>query len=67
MHVTGMDPKERCANNCFTRQPPPAPVRGEAGKDTAIYDQGKSPDLWRPGQAVGGPGIPSVHTVLFVF
>lgn len=45
MHVTGMDPKERCANNCFTRQPPPAPICGEAGKDTAIYDQGKSPDL----------------------
>lgn len=45
MHITGMDPKEWCANNSVTRQPPPAPICGEARKDTAIYDQGKSPDI----------------------
>lgn len=67
MHITGMDPKEWCANNSVTRQPPPAPIRGEARKDTAIYDQGKGSDIWWSGQAVGGAGIASVHSVLFVF
>ena len=49
-----MDPAERCAWNRAAGQSPSTAVRGKAGEDSALHDQGEGADDGRPGPAVGG-------------
>ena len=51
-----LDQGEQCADYRVSRQPSPAPVRGEAGQAGEVLHQGEGPESPGPQQNLGCPG-----------